>query len=134
LGIWSSVDAVYTFFDPSALRSIPAYRLPARVCTLGLPRYMATASRPYRSMIGVSPASTASNASSHVAGTSLPSRRTRGVRSRSGSLSSSPKEAPFGQMKPWLSTSSASPRTLTIRSSASVTSRPQVASHRGHVV
>ena len=36
---------------------------------------------------------------------SLPSRRIRGVRSRSGSASSWPNEAPLGQRKPWLNTS-----------------------------
>ncbi len=39
----------------------------------------------------------------------------------------------MGQMKPLLKTSSASPRTLTMRSPSSVSSSPQVASQRGHV-
>ena len=46
------------------------------------------------------PSATAANASSQVASVSTPSRRTRGRANRSGSLSSSAKLAPFGQMKP----------------------------------
>ena len=59
------------------------------VCTLGLPRTTPTdVRRRARSTTGRSPAATASKASSQVASRSSPSRRTSGVRSRSGSASS----------------------------------------------
>lgn len=57
--------------------------------------------------------------------------RTSGVRNRSGSASSSPNDAPFGQMNPWLKTSSRSPRALVTRVPSMVRVSPQVASHRG---
>jgi hypothetical protein len=41
--------------------------------------------------------------------------------------------APFGQMKPWLKTSSASPFVRTTTPSSWVISSPQVASQSGHV-
>ena len=41
--------------------------------------------------------------------------------------------APFGQMKPWLKTSSLSPRTFVTLPSSIVSSRPQVASQSGQV-
>jgi hypothetical protein len=56
-----------------------------------------------------------------------------GVVSRSGSSCSSFSPCAFGQMKPWLKTSSLSPRTEITRSPSSVTSRPQVASPNGQV-
>ena len=74
------------------------------------------------------------NASSHETSSKPPSgRRSSGARRRSGSSCSSAIDAPFGQMKPLLKTSSASPRTFTIRSPSSVSSRPQVASQSGQV-
>src|SRR3954447_4659279 len=75
-------------------------------------------------------------ASSQLAGAKLPSGcLTSGVRTRSGSSCSSLIDTPFGHRKPWLKTSSASPRTLVTVWAASSTSsaRPQVASHRGQV-
>src|SRR3954447_7269295 len=56
-----------------------------------------------------------------------------GERSRSGSFSSSSMVAPLGQMKPWLKTSSRSPRAPVTRPSVIVNSRPQVASHKGQI-
>ena len=77
--------------------------------------------------------SISSNASSQVASTSSPSRRTSGVVSRSGSSWSCLIPYAFGQMKPRLKTSSASPRTdTTSRPSVSI-SRPHVASQNGQV-
>ncbi len=134
LGIWSTVDAVNTLREPSARRSSPAYRPPASEWTIGLPRYIATASRPCSAMIAVSLLRTTSNASAQPTGTCTPSRLTSGVVSRSGSASSWPSEAPFGQRKPPLNPSRRSPRTPVIRSSVTVSSRPQVASHSGQVV
>src|SRR5437763_5434298 len=84
-------------------------------------------------MTADSPACTAANASGQVAGSSLPSRRTRGVRSRSGSASRYPNDAPFGQMKPLLNGSASSPRTPTTAPPSRVSSSPQVASHSGQV-
>jgi hypothetical protein len=57
-----------------------------------------------------------------------------GVRSRSGSSWSSRSDAPLGHTKPWLRTSSASPRTPVTAPSRTVICNPQVASHSGHVV
>jgi hypothetical protein len=57
----------------------------------------------------------------------------RGRVSRSGSLSSSAKLAPFGQMNPALKTSSRSPRAPVTRPSSIVSVRPQVASHKGQI-
>ena len=73
---------------------------------------------PCCSMIGRRPRSISSNASSQRHRTCTPSRRTSGWRRRSGSASSSRSAAPFGQMKPRLNASSASPRIET-------TSRPR---------
>lgn len=56
-----------------------------------------------------------------------------GARSRSGSASSPPKEAPLGQMKPRLKTSSRSPRAPVTRVPSMVRVSPQVASHRGQM-
>ena len=69
------------------------------------------ASRPWRSMTRQEAAARPpANASSQVASTNPPSRLTSGVRSRSGSSCSCLSVEPFGQMKPWLNTSSRSPR------------------------
>ncbi len=76
---------------------------------------------------------TTAKASSQVASVSSPSRRTSGRVSRSGSLSSSAKLAPFGQMNPALKTSSRSPRAPVTRPSSMVSVRPQVASHSGQI-
>lgn len=103
------------------------------VCTLGLPRTTPRASAPYRSTTGRRPRATASNASSQLASRSSPFSRTSGVRSRSGSASSAPKEAPLGQMKPLLNTSSRSPRAAVTRVPSMVRVSPQVASHRGQI-
>ena len=70
------------------------------VCALGLPRYTATDEPPVSAMTRCSPSAAAAKASAQVVSTSSPSRRTSGFCSRSGSLSSSAKLAPFGQMKP----------------------------------
>src|SRR2546421_365758 len=94
---------------------------------MGLPRYTATASRPCAVVIRLSPSCTAANASAQVAGTSLPSRRIRGARSRSGSASSSPNDTPLGQMKPLLNTSASSPRTPVIAPPSRVSANPPVA-------
>src|SRR3954469_20527853 len=75
-------------------------------------------------------------ASSQDAGAKRPSGcLTSGVRTRSGSSCSSLIEMPLGHTKPWLKTSSASPRTLVTVCAPSSTSsaRPQVASQRGQV-
>ena len=53
--------------------------------------------------------------------------------SRSGSSWSCLRPCDFGQRKPWLKTSSSSPRTETTSSPRIVTSRPQVASQNGQV-
>ena len=103
------------------------------VCTLGLPRTTPTEFGPWRSTTGLMPAATASKASSQVASRSSPSRRTSGVRSRSGSESTAPKEAPLGQMNPRLNTSSRSPRAWVTRVPSMVRVRPQVASHKGQI-
>ena len=59
--------------------------------------------------------------------------RIMGVRRRVGSESTSPKETPLGQIKPWLNTSSLSPRTeVTVFPDISRT-RPQFASQRGQI-
>ena len=78
-------------------------------------------------------ASISANASSQVASRSSPSRRTSGDRSRSGSSRSSFSPNAFGQMNPWLRTSSSSPRIETISPSATSTRSPQVASQKGQV-
>src|SRR5215217_141810 len=84
-------------------------------------------------MIGERRRSISSNASSQVASTSSPSRRTSGVVRRSGSSWSCLIPYAFGQRKPRLKTSSASPRTdTTSRPSVSISS-PQVASQNGQV-
>src|SRR6059058_2944106 len=103
------------------------------VCTLGLPRTTPTAFGPYRSTTARTPAATASKASSQVASRNSPSLRTSGLRSRSGSPSTAPKEAPLGQMNPLLNTSSRSPRAPVTRVPSMVSVRPQVASHRGQI-
>src|SRR3954470_13356308 len=73
------------------------------------------------------------NASSQEAGEKVPSGPLIiGVRSRSGSSCSSPRLTPFGQMKPWLKTSSASPR-MRDTPPLTVISSPHVASQRGQV-
>jgi hypothetical protein len=77
--------------------------------------------------------SISSKASSQLASTSSPWRRTSGVRSRSGSSCSCLSPCALGQMKPRLSTSSASPRTDTTSFPSVSTSRPQVASQKGQV-
>ena len=104
------------------------------VCAFGLPRY--TADRRAAVLAerrAPSRSATAAKASSQVASASSPSRRTSGRVSRSGSLSSSAKLAPFGQMKPLLNTSSRSPRAPVTRPSSMVSVRPQVASHSGQI-
>ena len=55
------------------------------------------------------------------------------VRTRSGSASSCLIAVPFGHRKPWLNTSSRSPRTSVISSPSRCSSSPHVASHRWHV-
>src|SRR3954453_15324007 len=96
---------------------------------------MPTALRPCCSRSGGSRRLISSNASSHVASTSSPLRRTSGVRRRSGSSCSAPRLPPFGQMKPFEKPPSLAPRTrVTLPSSASWSSSPQVASHSGQVV
>ena len=96
----------------------PVERAPERLCAFGLPTYTATALRPCSARIGESRRSISSKASSQLASTSSPSRRTSGVVSRSGSSWSCLSPYAFGQMKPRLNTSSRSPRTDT-------TSRPR---------
>ncbi len=72
------------------------------VCTFGLPRTMPRVCWSGTcSTIGPRPAAIASKASCQVASRSSPSVRTRGVRSRSGSPSAAPEEAPSGQMNPF---------------------------------
>ena len=79
--------------------------------------------------------SISAKASSHEAGRrSPPGSRMSGVRRRSGSSWSSRSEAPLGQTKPWLRTSSASPRMPVTAPSSTVNRSPQVASHSGHVL
>src|SRR5688500_7437097 len=76
------------------------------------------------------------NASSQLAGASSPSRRTSGVRRRSGSSCNGRRLAPFGQMKPWEKTSWRSPRIEVTRCPplrSTSNSSPQVASHSGQV-
>jgi hypothetical protein len=63
-----------------------------------------------------------------------PGSRSSGVRTRSGSSWSSRSEAPLGHTKPWLRTSSASPRMPVTAPSSTVMRRPHVASHSGHVL
>src|SRR6476469_4986823 len=109
------------------------YRLPATVWALGLPRYTPTDAPPCWPMTSPSRAATTAKASAHVASVSVPSRRTIGRDSRSGSLSSSAKLAPFGQMKPALKTSSRSPRAPVTRSFSIVSVSPQVASQNGQI-
>src|SRR4051812_14400951 len=109
------------------------YRLPATVWALGLPRYRPTDAPPCSPMTSPSRAATTAKASSHVASVSVPSRRTIGRVSRSGSLSNSAKLAPFGQMNPALKTSSRSPRAPVTRLSSIVNVRPQVASQNGQM-
>src|SRR4051794_40729544 len=69
-------------------------------------------------------------ASSHVAGTSRPSRRTSGIVSRSPLWFASQPCIPFGPSRPWLTRSSARPRTPTIRPPATPTSMPQPVEQR----
>src|ERR1700757_68859 len=87
-----------------------AYRLPATVCAFGLPKYTPTDGPPCSRITSPRRSATTAYASSQVASVSTPPRRTRGWVNRSGSLSSSPKLAPLGQMKPPLKTSSRSPQ------------------------
>ena len=98
LGIWSSVEAEKTFFVPIARARRGRYISSPSLCTFGLPNISATASRPWRSTIGTSRRSISAKASSQVAGTRRPSRRTSGVRRRSGSSCRSFSATPFGQM------------------------------------
>ncbi len=83
--------------------------------------------------IGLSLASISSNASSQVASRNSSPSRISGSVSRSGSSCSARSAEPLGQMKPWLKTSSASPRIDTTRSPSSSSSSPQVASQSGQV-
>src|SRR5689334_25325394 len=109
------------------------YRLPATVCAFGLPRYTPTDAPPCSRITSPSRSATTAKASSHVASASAPSRRIIGRVNRSGSLSSSAKLAPFGQMNPALKTSSRSPRAPVTRPSSMVSVRPQVASQNGQI-
>ena len=88
-----------------------------------------------RSITGSRRCSTSANASSQVASTNTPSRFTSGVRHRSGSSWSCLRVEPFGQMKPWLNTSSRSPRMRVDLGAVrpAVISRPQPASQSGQV-
>src|SRR5690242_16223489 len=110
-----------------------AYRLPPIVCAFGLPKYTPTEGPPCSRITAPRRSATTPYASSQLASVSTPSRRTRGWLNRSGSLSSSAKLAPFGQMKPLLKTSSRSPRAPVTRPSEMVSVRPQVASQRGQI-
>ncbi len=121
------------FCEPSTRSHAGPWISADRLWALGLPRYTATAFFPCSAISGASRRSISSNASSQLASTSSPSRRTSGVVSRSGSSWSCLTPYAFGQMKPWLNTSSVSPRTdTTSRPSVSI-SRPQVASQNGQV-
>jgi hypothetical protein len=84
-------------------------------------------------MIGTSRRSISANASSHVASTNSSPRRTNGLRKRLGSSCSCFSVEPLGQMKPWLNTSSRSPRMRAISPSRNVISNPHPASHSGQV-
>ena len=79
------------------------------------------------------PASIAANASSHVTSWNVSPRRTSGRRIRSGSDSSCFSAVPFGHRKPWLNTSSRSPRTSVISRPSRCSSSPHVASQRWQV-
>src|SRR4029077_11422245 len=84
-------------------------------------------------MTGTRRRSISSKASSHETSTWAPSRFIRGRRRRSGSSCSCLSVEPFGQMNPWLNTSSRSPRMRTISLPRNVISSPQVASQKGQV-
>src|SRR4051794_15020324 len=133
LGYWSTVLAENRLREPSALSITRAYSSEERLCALGLPTYAPTALRSPRSSTRCSPSSTSANASSQPIGSKRSPTRRSGVRMRSGSSCSSLRPTPFGHRKPWEKTSSASPRTRSTAPSRSVTSRPHVASHSGHV-
>ena len=132
-GIWSTVDAEYTFCEPSTRSHAGPWMSADRLCAFGLPRYTATAFFPCSAIRGASRRSISSNASSQLASTSSPSRRISGVVRRSGSSWSCLIPYAFGQMKPWLKTSSASPRTETTSLPSVSISRPHVASQNGQV-
>ena len=95
---------------------------------------MATASRPCSSTIGSSPASMVAKASTQSTSTNTSSRFTNGRRCQSGSSCNCFNVEPFGQMNPCENTSSISPLIRCTASDFSVTSRPQPASQRGHVL
>ena len=107
-------------------------RAPADRVTLGLPRYTPTASRPctlddrHQAAVdlgeGLVP---------RRLGGGSPSRLISAVRTRSGSSCSCLSVDPFGQMNPWLNTSSRSPRILVTRMLSTVISSPHPASQRG---
>ena len=79
------------------------------------PPKTATASRPYAACVRTMPSATTSSASSHDAGTSSPSRRTRGVVSRPGVRRSSALVQPFWHRPPRLV---GNRRGVTVRSAA----------------
>ena len=85
LGIWSTVLALKMFRLPKALKKGLRHRAPAMVWAQGLPTYAATASRPYFSIKGARPDSTAANASSQPTSTKRPFFFISGRRKRSGS-------------------------------------------------
>ncbi|CUR53883.1 exported hypothetical protein [metagenome] len=95
---------------------------------------MPTASRPCSLVAAASPSATRSKASSQPISSQCgcPSRRIRltGRRSRSGSAYTSAMAIPLGQIWPRESGSSRLPRTETTVRSSTVSSRPQIASHR----
>ena len=111
---------VNTFVRAERLQRAPGRSTRPRGCARsGCRGRRATASRPCCSRIGGEAVARSrrtprpTTTSRHVAS---PPSRISGARSRSGSASSCLSAVPFGQRKPWLNTSSRSPRTSAISS------------------
>ena len=134
MGTWSTDDAEKMLRVPIERNITPLNNCGPRLCAFGLPKYAESAPRPWRSITPMSPRSTSSHASCHDTSTCTPLRFTIGLRRRSGSSCSCFSVLPFGQMNPWLKTSSLSPRMRTICSCGfTEISKPQVASQSGQV-